>query len=368
MVVERFRALLVCSVINICALSMPFSMAALAQEALSETVAPETADTVSPNEGMEPSAVKEPTADDSEAEPDLEDAESLSPPEATLLASSTSETDVSPALVEPRFPEAQGNGNLGYSYPLELPGFRSLEPRIALTYDSARKTKRSGLYQAWLGHGWGLSGFDVIERQRPRGGVAAFDANDVFVLNGMELVPCETGTISPSCDHGGTHATENESYRRIVFDEIANTWTITDRDGTRTVLETVEDLSGTAVDPNDADAVNLGRNYMWRIASTIDMQGNAVSYAYDCALMPVCVPTTVTYGEATITFHWEDRPDKVLMANGLTISRHTQRIKTIEVAIDGAVHSVVALTYEQETYSQNSMLTQIDRYGTDATV
>ncbi|MDA4848844.1 SpvB/TcaC N-terminal domain-containing protein, partial [Hoeflea poritis] len=94
--------------------------------------------------------------------------------------------------VEPN-PKAQtsaittGRGNASYEYGLDLPGFRGLEPKIELRYDSARKTKRQGLYQGWLGYGWGLAGYDVIERVSEGRGLAYYDdTKDVFLLNGYE--------------------------------------------------------------------------------------------------------------------------------------------------------------------------------------
>ena len=67
-----------------------------------------------------------------------------------------------------------------------IPAFRGLEPRLSLVYNSSGRN-------GWLGVGWSLSGFSVIER---RGGVRRgpprYDATDVYVLDGQRLVPWET--------------------------------------------------------------------------------------------------------------------------------------------------------------------------------
>ena len=60
--------------------------------------------------------------------------------------------------------------------------------------------------------GWSLSGLSVIERASPGKGTPAYDGSDIFLIDGQELVQCVAGTLSPSCDTGGTHATEVESY------------------------------------------------------------------------------------------------------------------------------------------------------------
>lgn len=269
---------------------------------------------------------------------------------------------------EEQIPEARGNGTLGYSFALDLPAYRGLEPRIALTYASSRKTKTGGLYQGWLGYGWGLSGFDVIERARPRRGVPAYDANDVYLLNGVELVPCVAGMVSPSCDTGGTHATENESYLRIKQDVAANTWEITEKDGTKTVMQAVGTIANETGSTPGTDTHNVNHLYRWLVISVTDTHGNQVSFTHDCPDLPVCYPAAVTYNLTTVTFHRETRPDFILMANGHTISQTKERIKTIAVTVNGNMRTAYALEYDQAPLSNASRLTKIRQYGTDAVV
>jgi Salmonella virulence plasmid 65kDa B protein len=123
---------------------------------------------------------------------------------ATAAAPADQPGGSSGQVLTPAIPTFGADGALRYSYALDLPDFRGLEPGIGLNYDSGRKTKLGANYQGWLGFGWGLDGFDVIERQRPKGGVPAFDANDVYLLNGAELVACAAGMDSPSCAAGAT--------------------------------------------------------------------------------------------------------------------------------------------------------------------
>lgn len=269
---------------------------------------------------------------------------------------------------EEQIPEARGNGTLGYSFALDLPAYRGLGPRIALTYASSRKTKTGGLYQGWLGYGWGVSGFDVIERARPRRGVPAYDANDIYLLNGVELVPCVTGTVSPSCDTGGTHATENESYLRIKQDVAANSWEITEKDGTKTVMQAVGTIANETTSTPGTDDHDVNHLYRWLVTSVTDTHGNQVSFTYDCPDLPVCYPATVTYNLTTVTFHRETRPDFILMANGHTISETKERVKTIAVTVNGDMRTAYALEYDQAPLSNASRLTKIRQYGTDAVV
>ncbi|MEL6201811.1 MAG: RHS repeat-associated core domain-containing protein [Pseudomonadota bacterium] len=306
-----------------------------------------------------------------EEEPEVDVAADVEPAgdEEELFESASStplpEPDEGSETVAPALPEASANGNLSYQYEVPVPAWRGLEPRIALTYDSARKTKRSGLYQSWLGHGWGMTGFDVITRGRPKGGVAAFDDNDIFVLNGMEMLACTPDIVSPSCSHGGTHTTEYESFRRIKYLDVSNSWEVTDRDGTVSTFQSYETISGMTHDGTIEQEDTFTR-YVWRLTSVEDTNGNQVNYAYVCDGPGTCRPDQVTYGLYSVKFHWEGRPDGIVMANGQTMEEHYHRVKTIEAKVDGSAHAAVAISYQQEAYSQNSQLTQLLRYGTDA--
>ncbi|WP_179298158.1 RHS repeat domain-containing protein [Mesorhizobium carmichaelinearum] len=289
--------------------------------------------------------------------------------QATVTAAATTTTSGDPEAVgTPKvdLPKSSGNGNLGYSIAIDVPAFHGIEPRIALNYNSSRKTKTGGLYQGWLGYAWGLDGFDVIERATPGYGMPAYDANDIYLLDGQAMVACVAGMVSPSCSTGGTHATENESYRRIALNSTTNEWKVTDRDGTVSTFRSVAavaNLTPTAGTP----AYDLAMSYRWLLTSVTDTNGNTVSYSYTCPASPVCYPDSVSYNGTLVKFYYDTRPDMILMGNGRDISETSQRIKTIGVTVSGVVRSAYKLTYDQAPFSNTSRLTQVTRYGTDAT-
>ncbi|TGP85238.1 MULTISPECIES: SpvB/TcaC N-terminal domain-containing protein, partial [unclassified Mesorhizobium] len=291
------------------------------------------------------------------------------PAAATAAATTTTTTSGDPEAVgTPKvdLPKAAGNGNLGYSIAIDVPAFHGIEPQIALNYNSSRKTKLGGLYQGWLGYAWGLDGFDVIERATPGYGMPAYDANDIYLLDGQAMVTCVAGMVSPSCSTGGTHATENESYRRIELNGTTNEWKVTDRDGTVSTFRSVAavaNLTPTAGTP----AYDLAMSYRWLLTSVADTNGNTVTYSYTCPASPVCYPDAVSYNGTVVKFYYETRPDLILMGNGRDISETSQRIKTIGVLVSGAVRGAYKLTYDQAPFSNTSRLTQVTRYGTDAT-
>lgn len=116
-------------------------------------------------------------------------------------------------------------GSFGTDVPITVPVFKGIEPDMKLVYNS---TASNGL----MGQGWALSGFSRIERFTRGRGAPNFDANDVFYLDGDELVPCAAGSKSPSCLTGGTHSTRIENYMRIKYDSTAGSWSLWRKDGT----------------------------------------------------------------------------------------------------------------------------------------
>ncbi|MER8578391.1 FG-GAP-like repeat-containing protein, partial [Mesorhizobium sp. M1423] len=289
-------------------------------------------------------------------------------PAAAVATETTTESDPE-AIGTPKvdLPKSSGNGNLGYAIGIDVPDFHGIEPSIALDYNSSRKTKTGGLYQGWLGYVWGLDGFDVIERATPGYGMPAFDAGDIYLLDGQAMVACVAGMVSPSCSTGGTHATENESYRRIALNSTTNEWKVTDRDGTVSTFRSVAavaNLTPTAGTP----AYDLAQSYRWLLTSVTDTNGNSVAYSYTCPASPVCYPDTISYNGTVVKFYLEARPDLILMGNGRDISETSQRIKAIGVTVSGALRSAYKLTYDQAPFSNASRLTAVTRYGTDAAI
>jgi RHS repeat-associated protein len=282
---------------------------------------------------------------------------------AAATASTTPEPAVN-AIAKASVPEITSNGSLTQSIPIDVPAFRGLEPKLALTYDSARKSRFGGQYQGFLGYAWGVDGFDVIERASPGYGVPTYEASDVYLLNGSELVACAAGMVSASCSAGGTHANENEDYRRIRFDSGSNTWTVTDRDGTVSLFRSVAAMVNfnPAAGTPEYDMNQKGR---YVLASVTDTNGNAVNYAYTCPDLPMCLPQRVSYPGYAIDFHYDTRPDFQMAANGYFLTWIKHRLKSIVLYAPGLHYRVYSLTYDQAPLSNTSRLTKVERWGRD---
>ena len=144
---------------------------------------------------------------------------------AAAAAASAPPDVVSPGQDQPKAPIGSSTGEFRTSVDIEVPAFHGIEPHLSLAYGSSGGTEVMGV-------GWQIQGLSKIERTSSHSGAPVFDATDVYKLDDSELVACTAAMVSPSCDNGGNYATRIESYRRI--DRNANnSWTVTDRDGTR---------------------------------------------------------------------------------------------------------------------------------------
>ncbi|CAN7654582.1 SpvB/TcaC N-terminal domain-containing protein [Pararhizobium sp. LjRoot235] len=257
------------------------------------------------------------------------------------------------------------NGAFSYRYPIDVPTFRGLEPKLSLTYNSSRKTRTGGDYQGWLGYGWGLSGVPVIERAGATLGAPQYGTDDVYVLNGEPLARCVNETSGASCGPGGNWTSEVENYLRIKFDSANNIWEVTARDGTKTTFTSVGNIAtASATVPGDVNN-DVRLKYRWLATSVSDTVGNQVSYRYNCSDLPVCYPTTVSYNGRDIRFIYETRPDYITTANGHSISTITKRIKTILVQTSNVTTWGYKLSYNQAPLSDASRLISVQQFGSD---
>ncbi len=192
-------------------------------------------------------------------------------------------------------------GSYQEDVPIEVPAFHGIEPKLSLHYDSSAPN-------GFVGVGWNLTGFSVIERAIPGKGAPKYDGNDIYLLDGHELVPCAAGSASPSCTTGGTHSTKTESYTRIAYNGAANTWTITQKDGTISTL-------------SPGYQIGTGVMFRWGLTSVRDTRGNTVNYGWWCDPGADCYPDSITYNGVTVTLFRDGRPDPTTFANGIHVGR-----------------------------------------------
>jgi hypothetical protein len=245
------------------------------------------------------------------------------------------------------------SGSFSQVVAIEVPAFRDLEPRLALGYSSQG---RGGL----AGVGWGVSGFSAIERASPGLGSPQYDASDVYVLDGRELLACTAGSTSPSCTTGGSHTSKDESYLKIQFDSGTNSWTVWQRDGTRTVL--------TAVHGTPAGT------FTWGQTSAIDSRGNTVTYGWwkdgDPNNPDDVYPDSVTFGPYQVKLYRESRPDAMTAGIGASRLRQTRyRLRSVLVKheSEGSIRAY-KLSYNTSPLTSRSLLTSVQQYGKDVSI
>jgi hypothetical protein len=175
-------------------------------------------------------------------------------------------------------------------FAMKVPGYHGLEPELQLVYDSAAGPGIAGV-------GWSMSVPLVIQRMSARRGTPGYDDEDVFFLNGAELVPCvapqrqpqgRRGRLPPpppvtrvACQYPVSNQptyryyfTRRESYQRIAFDTVQGDWHVWTTEGLRydyslAWLTAVQRL------PN-----------RWFVTRITDPLGNFVQYEYQSCDAP----------------------------------------------------------------------------------
>jgi len=232
-------------------------------------------------------------------------------------------------------------GGYSQSVPIEVPPFHGLEPKLSLSYSS-----QGG--NGFVGVGWSLGGFSVIEARRGvSGGV------DSYSLDGQELWPCQVGSVSPSCTTGGTHSTKIESYLKIKFDSPTNTWTVWGKDGTKTILSPTL-ISGSFT-------------VRWGQTSTVDTYGNTVTYTW-ASQGGDYYPSTVAYNGYVININRESRPDVLSFAGGATLWKTLYRLRSVIVQLGVTPIRGYNLTYTTSALTGRSLVASIQQYGKDLTL
>src|SRR5215510_16149286 len=81
------------------------------------------------------------------------------------------------------------HGTYSEKIPIAVPQFRAITPKLSLDYDSSGEN-------GWVGVGWKVGGLSRIERASANKGAPKYDANDIYLLDGEQLIPCVAGSVS----------------------------------------------------------------------------------------------------------------------------------------------------------------------------
>jgi RHS repeat-associated protein len=200
-------------------------------------------------------------------------------------------------------PDRVGSGgDFTYRVDFDLPAFRNLVPNVGLVYNS--NNRNHGGVENIVANGWRLTGFSSIERHSLGGGVPFYDdGQDVYTLDGAELMACRQGTTdtwvpkngtaryyplryltdtaSGSCTAGGSFVTRIDDHRRIVYNTSTNAFEVTTPDGTQYIYRAVIYFLPTAERPlAGSDGYQVARNRKWLLQQIVDTFGNSVEVNY----------------------------------------------------------------------------------------
>ncbi len=293
------------------------------------------------------------------------------------------------------------SGNYTTAVPIAVPSFHGIAPHIGLAYHSQGGNSS-------VGTGWILQAGSQIERvSRGRGTPRYDDSQDIFLLDGAELVPCAgSNSPSPSCMPavGGTYFGRVENYLKIVHNTTASTWAVWAKDGTKStyvqerptlnfqtltwtttrrwLLSSVRDSHGNHVDYHYSDGV---RSASQPSDVTADIYLDSITYAEGsaCEDSPPCteppgdLPTKVCgkpykRGDplpgAEIKFFWEDRPDPISFGDGHGLADTGSRLKSIRIMNAGRRVGVFVLQHSVSAVSGRSLVNSVKQYGNEASV
>src|SRR5689334_15749454 len=94
---------------------------------------------------------------------------------------------------------------------LPAPSYDGIEPQLTLSYHRSQA-------DGWMGVGWTLD-LSRIERRASSGkGAPRYDATDSYLLDGLELAACTSGSPSSGCAQGGTHWSRSDGTLYVAHD------------------------------------------------------------------------------------------------------------------------------------------------------
>ena len=224
-----------------------------------------------------------------------------------------------------------------------LPGVRSLQPALALSYNTGAGNGPWGL-------GWSLP-LATVTRRTFRG-TPSYTDNNVFLFSGQsELVPVAPQIWRSSIEN---------AFERII--RTAEGWQVTEKSGLR---HTFGETSASRIEFND-DGEN--KVFSWLIERSEDTCGNAITYHYRQEETERYIEE-IRYSIYTVRFEYERRPDALSEFRGGFERRTTLRCSRIALHVEpvdpAAAVRTWNLEYQEAPLSALSLLHSITLVGHD---
>jgi RHS repeat-associated protein len=228
-----------------------------------------------------------------------------------------------------------------YSVPVELPsGHRGRAPELALQYSS-------GAGQGAFGLGWTLPTLSI--RRDLRNGFPRYGEEDVFLLNGTELVSLGDGLYRPEVD---------PSFQRVR--RLGVGWEITDRQGTRFLLGT-----GAASQERHPDRAGESGVLAWLVDQVVDTTGNGTIYTYleDGNRRYL---HRIDYTKFRLEVSYEERPDLLTIRRAgfpQVMRWRGTRLAVHDTSLEPTLIRSYDFGYERAPLSHHSLLAEVRLTG-----
>jgi hypothetical protein len=260
-----------------------------------------------------------------------------------LSASATSSGPVETAPTPPAQVRGLGNsgielqnGTFTQDIPIAAPEFHGVTPHLSLHYSSSGRDD-------FVGVGWKVSGFSVIERE-------FFGGQARYLLDGEPLMT----------DYSGAYKTVRQPFDRIS--KYGAGWQVIRPDGV------VMTYSPVFINSQDVDAT------VWGLTNVTDPHNNTATYSWSCTYASSyydklqCYPSSVTYADVTISFNvdTQTRPatdQPTFATGGPIIGQLTNRLGSITVTVSGATVRSYQLSYTTSARTGRSLLNSVQPSG-----
>ena len=224
------------------------------------------------------------------------------------------------------------SGTASYSIDIKVPsGTAGLQPSISLLYNS-------GIGNGPFGLCWNWEPMSI--KRKTSKGIPTYGDGDIFVFNGVDLVPLSDGSWRQKIENKWVRITRND-----------NGWVVQEKNGTihRLGLKPSSCVSkGGTFDFNDI--------FAWYVTETEDVHGNVIEWEYTTFVdSPGRIyPSRILWGAAesigrhSVNFIWESREDSFTSCvSGFSVTTG-RRCKEIRVESEGHLVRRYELSYNPE--------------------
>ena len=251
----------------------------------------------------------------------------------------------------------ENTGALNTSYPIDIPpGRNNLQPDLNLVYNS-QNNQQGDIF----GEGWSIN-IPYIERLNRNGSDGLYSTSTVnYFTSSLDGEIVSTTTVTSTGSSYVARA-ENGTFDHYTFSSSADSWTMTDKNGTQYVF-------GSTADSQQSDPNNASDTYKWMLKQVTDTNNNTITYNYFRDSGQIYPSSTLYTGNGSSTGIFEvdfqrtaSADDATSSAMGFPVSSN-YRISEIDVKVNGSWVRKYVLGYGVGDNASTSILSSIAESG-----